>query len=328
MSVQSTVAWMLTALVLGAPQTALAAHASGSRTETVAFSVDGLVLVRHVAVQHGVQRYEVIRLPEGLTEDQRVMSPDDDPEVVERELISRHGLAAVGFPGPVSPSRGAAVLVLPGSRQRTGAFEYTVLLTDGDGPRDVALIPVQHGCVQPREESHSRITGRWAPDGRTLLLVGSVLVEPECGLPREEPVLVVVRAGSPASPELLAGLSDSVQQRLRTLADAGDPEASAVATQVLAMSPDDPAVLVLLAQLRAARARPGAALATLWTLARVPGLEAAQTLRASSKAAWTAPLRNRAAWHALQWHLEATGSGPRGPESAAPRPGGVIEAGP
>ncbi len=278
-----------------------AVNASGARTGVVAFSLDGLALVRHVAVQHGVLRYEVLRLPDGGPIEIHVMAPEDDPEVVERALRQKHGLVAYGYQGPVAPDRSAAVLVVPGARRRTGAFEYTVQLTDGDGPRAVALVPVQQGCVAPREAAHSRIRARWAPDGRTLLLVGSVLVEPECGVAREEPVLVVVKREVPAVAGMLESLAATVTEDVVRLAAAGDPETTALAVQVLAIAPDNADLLVLLARLRTARGLLGEAVATLWALAQVPGERA--TLKEAMSAAWARPLRRRAAFVALQWEV-------------------------
>jgi len=279
----------------------------------VGFSSDGLVLVRHVSEQFGPGRFEVLATSDGSEVELLELDTNAEPGKVEADLKTRHQIESVGFPGPVAPDRTAAVMVLPGPLHGSRAFEYSVQLVDGHGPHDVALIPVPHACEQPMVAAHSRITARWAPDGRSAVLAGSVQVEAECGSPRSIPVLVLVRATEPAGERLLmnlASVNGAVASQLARPDARGhnrSPEALVVYQQLLALTPDEPRLLMAIARLHAAAGRDGRALSALWALRNAPGEDASVSLRRAISAPWSATLRRRAAWQALAWAVERDG---------------------
>lgn len=288
-------------------------HLSGSRYEIVGFSNDGGVLVRLHAVQYGTLRYELLDLADGR---ERVVRPVDydkeTAEAVEAALVAEHSIKSVGFLGPVAPGRGAAISLVPGVVREGGSFDYEVQLTDRDGTQPVALIGVPYTCDEPHTtwSSHARIEARWSPSEASVVVAGGVLVEHECGEPDLTPVLVIVRVRGRAGSGDLETLAGLLRSRLQGMERERLAEGVELATQLLAVAPGQPGGLLELARLRASLGNEAGAISALWALQRIPTGAATVALSRAMNAAWTEPLRRRAAYRALLWLSEARLEGP------------------
>jgi len=290
------------AIILFFPTAASAVQATGSIYSIVGFSLEDRVLLQHQHVQHGVTYFEVWNSADGKLLAKHNVSAEQVVDKLRAQLMQEHSIVSPGYIGPLAPDRSAAVIVLPLPQEDAASFNIEIEMYDGKGTRAISKIPIQTACPTPNSP-HARVHAIWSPNSRTALLVGAVIGESPCGFSNATPVALFAPTTGGITTRTLSSISTKIRTRLKSIRTNHPADGAYLATQLLAIFPDDAATLVTLAELRALSGDLRGALAALWRLPVVK--QGRQVLKQAMKADWLAALKEKAHFQALDWYLQA-----------------------
>jgi hypothetical protein len=231
-------------------------------------------------------------------------------------LKKSFGIVSVGFPGAVSPDRGAAVIVLPKISRRPNRLNYVVDVVDSQGSRQIATIPVPTDCTL-MGRPHAKLQAFWSPANRAAILVGNIMVENPCDTPTMTPVLIVANVHGPAEPAALTTLATRLESKVNALSKNHIQEALAVNVQIMSIKPNSPTALIRVAKLQARTQHVHRAISALWHLRSLADENALMRLRRIQHAEWTRPFRKHLSYQEL---LRSLPDKLRTPLPSAPQP--------